>query len=51
MTLRAGTQYRLDEGGRFLLDVGLKYGFSGPGDFFAESEHWFAPYAGVSLRR
>ena len=47
---RVGMQYAVDESGRFNVDIGLKVGFTGPGDFFEEQEYWLSPYAGLTFR-
>lgn len=48
-TGRGGAAFEVKHG--VYIDVGLRYSFSGKGNFFEESQWWLTPYAGVLVRR
>ena len=48
-TGRAGLGFDIKRG--IHLDVGLRYSFSGKGDFFQRSRWWLTPYVGILVRR
>jgi len=48
-TGRGGLGFEVKNG--IYIDVGLRYSFTGKGDFFAQSRWWLTPYVGVLVRR
>ena len=48
-TGRAGMGFDIKRG--IHLDVGLRYSFTGKGDFFQRSRWWLTPYIGILVRR
>ncbi len=48
-TGRAGLAFEAKQG--IYVDLGLRYSFTGEGDFFQQSRWWLAPYIGVLVRR
>ena len=47
-TAKAGIAFRVKQGAH--IDLGVKYSFSGPGNFFQRSEQWLTPYLGFFFR-
>ena len=48
-TGRGGLAFEVNHG--IYVDLGLRYSFTGKGDFFAQSRWWLTPYVGVLVRR
>jgi len=48
-TGRGGVGFEVKNG--IYIDVGLRYSFTGKGDFFQQSRWWLTPYVGVLVRR
>ncbi|MCZ6807282.1 MAG: hypothetical protein O7F08_10040, partial [Deltaproteobacteria bacterium] len=48
-TGRAGLGLEVKHG--IYIDMGLRYSFTGKGDFFQQSRWWLTPYVGVLVRR
>ena len=48
-TGRGGLAFEVKNG--IYVDLGLRYSFTGKGDFFAQSRWWLTPYVGVLVRR
>ena len=47
-TAKLGIALKVRGGG--YVDVGVKYSFTGPGDFFNDREQWVTPYVGFLVR-
>ena len=47
-TAKAGIAFRMKRGAH--LDVGMKYSYSGAGDFFRRKQQWVTPYVGFLIR-
>ena len=48
-TGRGGVAFEIKRG--IYIDAGLRYSFTGKGNFFQQSHWWLAPYVGVLVRR
>ncbi len=48
-TGRGGLAFEVNNG--IYVDLGLRYSFTGKGDFFQQSRWWLTPYVGVLVRR
>ena len=47
-TAKLGLAFRVGNG--FYIDVGARYSYTGPGQFFEQSEQWITPYIGMLFR-
>ena len=49
VTAKAGVGIHIK--GPWYIDVGMKYGFTAPGNFFERSQQWVEPFVGVLFRQ